>query len=273
MEEIKINNLVKKYHDFTLGPIDIDIPKGMIIGLIGENGAGKTTLIKALLNIINIDEGTITGIDNNDVGIVLDDAFLPNNLKVKDVATIMQGLFPNWDKNLFKTYLTKFKLNPNLVLKELSKGMHKKLEIACSLAHQSKILVLDEPTSGLDPIIRNEVMEIFQDFMEDEDHTIILSTHITSDLDAIADKIICIDNGKIILNETKDNIENYGIIKCDSKSFNKINKEDIIRYKQNKYDYEILISNRSKLNKKYKDMVIDKATIEDIMVLLVKGEK
>lgn len=152
--------------------------------------------------------------------------------------------------------------------------MRKKLEIATALSHKPKLLILDEPTSGLDPVVRDDILDIFLDFIKDEEHTILLSTHITSDLEHIADEIIFIDSGKVILNENKDELlDNYGILKCDKESFENISKDDIISYKKNKYNYEILIKNKNKMKKKYKDSVIDKITLEELMVLVIKGEK
>ena len=152
--------------------------------------------------------------------------------------------------------------------------MRKKLEIATALAHHPKLLILDEPTSGLDPVVRDDILEVFLNFIKDENHTILLSTHITSDLEHIADKIIFIDKGQILLYEDKDELlDNYGILKCDIDAFDKISKEDIISYKKNKYNYEILVNDRNKLSKKYKNLIIDKITIDELMVLIIKGEK
>ena len=152
--------------------------------------------------------------------------------------------------------------------------MRKKLEIAVALAHHPKLLILDEPTSGLDPVIRNDILDIFLDFIQDENHSILLSTHITSDLEHIADKIIFIDKGKVVLNEDSDELlDNYRILKCDIDKFDDISKEDIIRYKKNKYNYDVLVENRNKMSKKYKDCIIDKITLEDLMVLIIKGVK
>ena len=152
--------------------------------------------------------------------------------------------------------------------------MRKKLEIVTALSHHPKLLILDEPTSGLDPVVRNDILEIFLDFIRDEEYTILFSTHITSDLEHIADKIVFIDNGKVILNENKDELlDNYGALKCSIDSSSKIDKDDIIRYKKNKYNYEILVSDRNKISKKYKDCVVDKITLEDLMILVIKGEK
>ena len=282
---IEIRKLKKKYdNNFELGEINLDIPSGYVIGLIGENGAGKTTLIKSILNIINTDTGEIK-IFNKDnkkydyltkenVGAVLDDMFFPEILTANDINIIMKGIYKNWDEKLFYKYLDDFKLTNNKKIKELSKGMRKKLEIATSLAHHPKLLILDEPTSGLDPVVRDDILDIFLKFIKDEEHTILLSTHITSDLEHIADKIVFVDKGQIILNESKDELlDNYGILKCDIDSFNKISKEDIVSYKKNKYNYEILISDKDKMKKKYKDYIIDKITLDELMILIIKGEK
>lgn len=282
---IEIKDLKKKYDEnFELGKIDITIPKGVIVGLIGENGAGKTTLIKSILNIIKIDSGEIKifGSDykkdeNNikeDIGVVLDNMFFPEILNAKDINTTMRNIYLNWDSDLYFSYLKEFELPSDKPLKSMSKGMRKKLEIATALSHKPKLLILDEPTSGLDPVVRNEILEIFQKFIEDEGHSILLSTHITSDLEHIADEIIFIDKGKIVLQKSKDEIlDNYGILKCDIDYFSNIDKDDIITYKKTKYAYEILVNDKIKAIKKYKDCVIDNITLEDLMVLVIKGEK
>ena len=282
---IEIRNLVKNYSDkFTLGEINLDIPSGIIIGLIGENGAGKTTLIKSILNIIRLDKGNIKifGKDikineseiKENIGVVLDNMFFPELLMPKDINSIMKDVYKNWDEQLFNKYLSEFKLKNNQSIKSMSKGMRKKLEIATALSHHPKLLILDEPTSGLDPVVRNEVLDIFLDFIQDEEHTILLSTHITSDLEHIADKIIFINQGKVVLDQSRDDLlDNYGILKCDVDKFDTISKDDIIAYKKNKYDYEILVNDINKIKKKYKDFIVDKITLEELMVLMIKGEK
>ena len=282
---IEIRNLVKNYGDkFTLGEINLDIPSGIIIGLIGENGAGKTTLIKSILNIIRSDKGNIKIFEKEvkkneceikeNIGVVLDNMFFPELLMPKDINSIMKDVYKNWDEQLFNKYLSEFKLKNNQSIKSMSKGMRKKLEIATALSHHPKLLILDEPTSGLDPVVRNEVLDIFLDFIQDEEHTILLSTHITSDLEHIADKIIFINQGKVVLDQSRDDLlDNYGILKCDVDKFDTISKDDIIAYKKNKYDYEILINDINKIRKKYKDFIVDKITLEELMVLMIKGEK
>ncbi len=281
---IEINNLTKKYPKFNLDVKELEIPSGVIVGLIGENGAGKTTLIKSILSIIKKDSGSIKIFDKDlikeentikeDIGVVLDDMFFPEILNAKDIDTVMKDSFKNWDSEMFFNYLNEFAILPNKKIKELSKGMRKKLEIATSLSHHPKLLILDEPTSGLDPVVRNEVLDIFLDFIKDEEHTILLSTHITSDLEHIADRIVFIDSGSIVMNSSRDDlIDNYGILKCSLEYFPNIDKEDIIKYKKNRYDVEALVANRDKISKKYKNCVVDKITLEELMVLMIKGEK
>jgi len=281
---IEIKNVTKDYDNFSLKNINLNIPSGSIVGLIGENGAGKTTLIKSLLSIVKINDGSIKlfnkdiKLDDNsikeDIGVVLDNCFFPELLNASDVSTIMANIYKTWDNNLYNKYLKDFDIPTRQAIKTFSKGMRKKLEIATALAHKPKLLILDEPTSGLDPVVRTEILDIFLNFIQDENHTILLSTHITSDLEHIADYIVFIDNGSIILNDSRDAIlDNYGVLKVEENDFNKVDKDDIIKYKKNRYNYEILVDNRDKISKKYKSMVVDKATLEDIMVLNIKGVK
>lgn len=283
MNAIEIKGLVKKYDEkFQLGKLDLTVPKGVIVGLIGENGAGKTTLLKAILNIIQTDEGTIkiNGRDNHEektkenIGVVLDNMFFPELLTAKDIELAMRGIAKNWDTELYYNYLKEFSLPVDKPLKALSKGMRKKLEIATALSHHPDILILDEATSGLDPVIRNEILDIFLNFIQDENHTIILSTHITSDLEHVADKIVFIDQGKIVLDKDREElIDHYGILKCDPDKMDQVKKEDYICYKKNKYDVEFLVADRDKTRKKYSDFVVDKMTLEELMLLMIKGVK
>lgn len=281
---IEVKDLEKRYSDFSLKIDKLNIPSGVILGLIGENGAGKTTLIKLILNIINKDSGKIKIFNKDseeqelqikdDIGVVLDNTFFPEILNSKNIDSIMKDIYRNWDSKLFYKYLKDFGIKDKQILKTMSKGMRKKVEIATALSHYPKLLILDEATSGLDPIVRNEVLDLFLDFIKDDDHTIILSTHITSDLEHIADYIVFINKGKIVLEKQKDEIiDNYGILKCNIDDFNKIDENDIISFKKNKYNYEILVDNKEICKRKYKDFVIDKITLEDLMLLIIKGGK
>ena len=285
MENIlEVKNLCKKYNEFELQNINITLPKGMIMGFIGENGAGKTTTIKAILDIIKNYTGEIKifGLDNKkddkkikeDIGVVLDDMFFPEILTPNDINTVMKDIYKNWDSKLYFKYLTDFSLPTDKAIKTLSKGMRKKLEIATAISHHPKLLILDEPTAGLDPIARNEVIDIFQDFIQNEECSIFISSHITTDLEHIADYITFINNGKILLEKTREELlEDYGIVKCSKGDFEKIDKKDFIKYKKSKYEYEILVENRKAFNKKYDINTIDKITLEELMVLMIKGEK
>lgn len=286
MENIlEIKNLSKKYNGFELKNVNIELPKGMIMGFIGENGAGKTTTIKSILNIINRDSGEIKifGLDNKenerkikeDIGVVLDDSFLSEYLNPSDINKIMKNIYKNWDEKLYFKYIEDFKLPKEKISKEYSSGMKMKLKIATAISHNPKLLILDEPTSGLDPVVRNEILDIFRNYIEeDETRSIFISTHITTDLEHISDYIVFIKNGEIIFNlPTIELLENYGIIKCSKEDFSKIDEQDYIRFKQEKYQYEVLTDNKENIIKKYDITTIDKPSIEDIMLLYVKGEK
>ena len=284
MNAIEIKSIKKTYKDFKLDISNFKVQNGTITGLIGENGAGKTTLIKSILGIIKSDCNNLKIFNKDykenendikeDIGLVLDNAFFPELLNAKDINTIMKGIYKNWDEKLFFKYVKDLNLKDNKEIKSLSCGMKKKLEIITALSHHPKLLILDEPTSGLDPVARGEVLDILLKFIKDEHHTVLLSTHITTDLEHIADQIIFIDDGKIILDEQKDNIINdYGILKCEHSYFDKVSKNDVLAYKKNKYNTDVLIKDKEKIKKKYKDVVIDNVTLEDLMILMIKGDK
>lgn len=281
---IKVKNLNKKYEGFELKNISFEIPEGSIVGLIGENGAGKTTTIKSILNIIKSEgEIQVFGKDirqnekeiKSKLGVVLDDSFLSEYLTPKKINSIMKDFYNTWDKKLFEKYIKIFKLPENKMIKDFSSGMKMKLKIATAISHKPQILILDEPTSGLDPIVRNEILDIFRQFIaEDETRSILVSTHITTDLEHISDYIMFIKNGEITLNlPTSEILENYGIVKCDEKDFSKISKEDYEYYRKEKYQYEVLVKNKKMIKSKYGISTIDKASIEDIMLFYIKGEK
>ena len=281
---LEVNNLCKNYNNFALKNINFTLPKGMIMGFIGENGAGKTTTIKAILNLIkkNAGEIKIFGLDNikneqkikEDIGVVLDESFFPEILTPKDINKIMKNIYHNWDTNLFEKYLQQFSLDINQKIKTYSKGMKKKLEIITAISHHPKLLILDEPTSGLDPIARKEILDLFQNFIQDEENSILFSTHITTDLESIADYITFINEGEIKLTTTCDEIlNNYGIVKCNQETFLKIAKTDYLKFIKNKYDYELLVANKDNFKRKYDNIIIDKITLDELMFLMIKGEK
>ena len=281
---IEVRQMTKTYPAFRLDRVDLCVPKGSIVGLIGENGAGKTTLIKGMLGLIHPEEGEVLifGKDTQtsmkeikkDIGVVLDGSFFMELLKVQAIDTVMKGIYDKWDTALFYDYLERFGIDPSKKIKELSKGMQKKLEILTALSHHPKLLILDEPTSGLDPVVRNEILDIFQDFILDEECSILLSTHITSDLEHIADYLAFIDNGHMIFFETRDKVlDSYGILKCDQQQFERLEPSDVIRYRRNRYNYEVLVNDRHSIRRTYRDAVIEKITIENLMLLYIKGEE
>lgn len=281
---IEVNNLSKKYDSFELNNINFTVPKGSIVGFVGENGAGKTTTIKSILNITNA-SGDIRILGKNikqyekeikqNIGVVLDDSFLSDYLTAKQINLIMKDIYKEWNENKYINYLKQFNLPTNKLLKDYSSGMKMKLKIATAISHNPKLLILDEPTSGLDPVVRNEILDIFRSYIEeDETRSIFISTHITTDLEHISDYIIFIENGKIIFNiPTAELLENYGIIKCSKEDFLNIDKQDYIRFKKEKYQYEVLTDNKENIIKKYNITTIDRPSIEDIMLLYIKGEK
>jgi ABC-2 type transport system ATP-binding protein len=275
---IEVKNLNKSFKDFSLNDINISIPKGKIVGLIGENGAGKTTLIKCIMNVMNRDTGDIKIFNDklndnmkNDIGIIFDDSFMIENYTLKDINLISKGIYKNWDEEMYYNYLNSFKINKNKQFKYLSTGMKKKIEIAVALSHHPKLLILDEPTSGLDPIIRSEVLDMFVEFVQNKENSILLSTHITSDLEHIADDIIFISNGSIIFDKPLKEIkENYILLELTKEEYKKFNKKHIIRYKENRLDYQVLIS-KENMNKSYEKYIKNITTLDDIMLLYIRG--
>ena len=281
---IELQNVSKKYKDFELKNVSFCVPEGCIVGLIGENGAGKTTTIKSILNITKADGVVkIFGKDNKkeeskikeQIGVVLDDSFLSDYLTAKQIHSIMKDVYKTWDENKFFQLLKQFQLPTDKMIKDFSSGMKMKLKIATAIAHNPKLLILDEPTSGLDPVVRNEILDIFRNYIEeDATRSILLSTHITTDLEHISDYIVFMEKGKILFHlPTNELLENFGIIKCGKEDFSRLEEKDYINYKKEKYQYEILTADKSNIRKKYNITTIDKPSIEDIMLLYIKGEK
>lgn len=281
---IEINNLNKNYSSFQLKDVSFSVPSGSIVGFVGENGAGKTTTIKLILNEIRRDSGSIRifGMDNiqderkikEKVGVVFDESYFHGEFKSGDISNILKRVFHTWDEPLYQHYLNQFKLPKDKIIKEYSKGMTMKLSIASALAHKPHLLILDEATSGLDPIIRSDILDILLDFMQDESHAILFSSHITSDLEKIADYITFIHEGKIVFDRSKDDlIDRCGILKCGASDFAKVDKKDLVRWRKNELGYEALVMDREANRRKYSGLVVDNASIDEIMLLYVKGEK
>lgn len=284
MNALEIKNISKTYKNFKLDDVSFVLPCGHIMGLIGENGAGKSTIINCILDIIEKDSGSISVLgqknDKNNVslkeniGVVLDASEVYDNYTVKQVENIMKDVYKQWNHEVYDYYIQKFALPLNKMIKDFSRGMKMKMAITIALSHQPKLLILDEATSGLDPIMRDEILDVFMEFVQDENHAILLSSHISSDLEKIADYIAFIHEGKLILSTSKDElIYEYGLMKCRNDEFDMIDKEDIIRYRIKTYEVEILVKDREKMAKKYPNCIVDPTKLDDIMMLYVKGEQ
>lgn len=281
---LKVSGLSKNYQSFALSDVSFNLPEGTIMGFIGENGAGKTTTIKAILNLIHRDSGSIEifGQDNRhaeksikeNIGVVFSDQNFPDDFRTKDVSAIMRNIYASWDDGLFDHYLNRFALPRNEKLKAFSRGMKMKLLIASALSHHPKLLILDEATSGLDPIVRNEILDIFQEFIQDEHHSIFMSTHITSDLEHIADYITFIHNGRIILSDTKDAlIYEHGIARCNTSQYTSIDPYFILSKRQTEFGIDALVQDVDTFRSHYPDVLMDLPTLEDLMLFYIKGEK
>ncbi|MBS6611163.1 ABC transporter ATP-binding protein [Peptoniphilus lacydonensis] len=279
MNSIEIKNLNKEFKDFELNIKNLEIPKGAVIGLIGENGAGKTTFLKCILDLYKYDgEIKIFGEKVHkesfeEIGAVLSNSFFSDNFKVKDVVDILKVAYKNFDEKMFYDCVNRFKMPKNKKLKELSTGNLMKLKIISAICHKPDLLILDEPTSGLDPVIRDEIIEFLFDYIRNDDRTILFSSHILSDIEKIADYIIYIRDGEIIFYDEKDTlIENYGILKTTEE-----NLEDygdfILRTRKNKYSTEALIKNVDVFKEFYPNEIVDRVNVEDIMIFLSRGAK
>ncbi|MGO1043234.1 ABC transporter ATP-binding protein [Clostridioides difficile] len=279
---LELQGVTKQYKDFKLDNVSFEVPQGSIVGLIGENGAGKSTTINAILGLIVTDKGKVSVFNGKSVnaetkehiGVVFDGSNYPDTLSPKKLGKVFSEIYSEWNQKKYVELLDKFKLPVNKKLKEFSKGMKMKYAISIALSHNSKLLILDEATSGLDPIVRDDILEMFLDFVQDEEHSILVSSHITSDLEKIADYIIFIYEGKVLFSMPKDELlDNYGIIKCSSSQFKEIDKDDIVAYRKQDYEWQVLISDRKHAERKYSKTMVVPVTIDEIMLMYVKGAK
>jgi ABC-2 type transport system ATP-binding protein len=279
-----VENLTKQYPNFKLDHVSFSIPKGTIMGLIGENGAGKSTTINAILDLIRKDEGIVTfggqelssnpKIIKEDIGVVFDEINFYETLTPNKVGKISAAAYKQWDDTVYNDYLKKFQLESDKEIKTFSKGMKMKLCIAVALSHKPKLLILDEATSGLDPVMRDDVLDVFLDFVQDENHSILMSSHITTDLEKVADYITFIHEGKVLFSKPKDELRyNYGIIRCGTAFFEAVDQSEILAYRKRDYQWDLLVSDKEKARREHKTVVVDDASIDDIFLLYVKGEQ
>lgn len=281
---LQINGLTKEYPGFKLDHVSFTLPCGTIMGLIGENGAGKSTTINAVLDLIRKDEGNILfwgkELSQNprqlkeDIGVVFDGINFYETLTPVKVGKISAAAYRQWDPAAYKGFLDQFQLPADKEIKTFSKGMKMKLSIAAALSHHPKLLILDEATSGLDPVMRDDILDVFLDFIQDETHSILMSSHITTDLEKVADYITFIHQGKIVFSRPKDElIYNYGILRCGAEDFHRLDPADILAWRKNDYQWDVLVEDKNKAMSRYRSIVIDNPSIDDILLLYVKGEQ
>ena len=281
---IEIKGVTKKYDGFTLNNVSFTVPKGSIMGFIGQNGAGKTTTIRSLLNIIKTDSGEIKllGLDHikdeyaikERIAVVFDELPFHDSFTGIALSKMFAGLYGAWDEKNFFALCDRFGLPTKKKLGKFSKGMKMKMQIATALSHNAELLIMDEATTGLDPVVRNEILDMFREYLMEGDRSILMSSHITSDLEKIADCVTFIDKGKILLTGYKDDIlDSHGVIKCTKAEYKEIAPDDIISARINDFGAELLTADRTGAVKKYSGVTIEKTTLEEIMLFYVNRDK
>ena len=281
-DALVVQGLTKRYPEFLLDHISFRVPRGTIVGLIGENGAGKSTTLKAILQLIRKDAGAVmilgkeeADIDfemRNRIGVVFDGNNFPQSMTPKQLGHLLATVYVAWDDQQYQQMLETFSLPADRKIQKLSKGMQMKLSIAVALSHQAELLILDEATAGLDPIVRDDLLDMLLDFIQDETHAVLLSSHITSDLEKIADSIVFLHEGKVIFEKPKDELRyQYGVLKCGKQQFDALDPADWIAYRKQDYEWQVLVENRVAAERKYPKAIVDPATIDEIMLLYIKG--
>ena len=279
LNAIEIKGLVKEYPGFRLDGLDLALPSGSIMGLVGENGAGKSTTIKLIMNAVRKDSGTVSvlGTDHqsasfhdvkNDIGVVLDEAYYPEILNANDVGSIMANTYHNWEPDTYQGYLQRFGLPRNKAFRDYSRGMRMKLAIAVALSHQAKLLILDEATSGLDPMVRDEILDIFNEYTRQEDRSILLSSHIVSDLEKICDYIAFLHKGKLVLCEEKDRLlEEYALVRLSHQRLTDLPEGSVVGVENDPYGVRALVRRDMVPH----DLPLEHTNLEDIILFLAKG--
>lgn len=281
---IEIDHLTKHYPDFTLNDITLHIPSGSIVGVIGENGAGKSTLIRSMLGIIHCDAQHLQYFGQSfrenekeikeQIAVIFDHTHFNQKFTPKFIGSLMSRTYRNWNMETYQNYLSHFHIPPTKRLEKFSRGMKMKLEFAIAFSHDARLLILDEATSGLDSIVRDDVLSMIRTFTEEEDHTVLMSSHITSDLDKIADYIAYIHEGRLVFMKSCEEIqEDHGVIHAGKDLLTALNSEDVIAYIKEPYSYSILISHRSSIQQTFPDLEIQRPSVEELMLFYAKGEK
>lgn len=271
---ICIRGLCKHYEDFSLENLDLTVPTGTIVGFVGENGAGKTTTLKAIFGAIRTDGGSIEvlgctdpdRLDKSQIGVVMEDSFFYETLTPRQVNSIMKSLQPGWDSAEFARLLHNYQLPEKKLIKDMSKGMRMKFRLATALAHKPKLLILDEATSGLDPVVRGEVLDYLRDYIQDENHSVLMSSHITSDLEKVADSIAYLHKGRLLFQMERDELlEKYGVLRCSPEQLEVLDNRLKVATRETGFTCETLVNDAAAARWALPDAVIDRASIEDIM--------
>ena len=281
---LEIRHLSKDYGTFRLEDVSFSLPRGVIMGLIGENGAGKSTTINCILGEVQKSGGEITLFgqaqtasekENKDrIGVVFDENHFPDLFTPKELGQVMAGVYSHWDWAAYHAFLARFSLREDQKIKDFSKGMKVKLAFAVALSHGAELLILDEATSGLDPIVRDEVLDLLLDFVQDERHGVLVSSHITSDLEKVADYIVFLHQGRVVFCKPKDELRyRYGVLRCGQAQFADLDPADMVACRRQDYEWEVLVADRDAARRKYPKAVVDPATMDEIMLLYVKGER
>lgn len=279
---IEIKGLCKHYDGFSLREMDLAVPRGSIMGFVGQNGAGKTTTIRAILNLISKDAGEIRvlGMDHVEqenaikerVAVIFDEIPFHDALTPRQLSQVLQGIYSRWQPQVYTEYLERFGLPQNKKIGQLSKGMKMKLQIAAALSHQAELLIMDEATAGLDPVVRSEMLRVFLEYMQDERHSILMSSHITSDLEKIADSVTYIHQGRILLSGYKDDIlDRHGLLKCKNADLELVEPQDCVSTHRTEYGADVLVSDRQLCRHKYPELLLEPATLDEILLYYVRA--
>lgn len=281
---LTVSGLTKKYKAFTLSDLSFEVPRGTIVGLIGENGAGKSTTLSSVLGLIHKDQGEISVLGSpveelqpevrEKIGVVFDGTNFSEELTPQKLNKVLKGIYNSWDEEYFFALLEKLSLPAAKKIKSFSKGMKAKLSIAAAFAHHPELLILDEATSGLDPVVRDDILDMFLDFVQDEEHAVLVSSHITSDLEKVADYIAFLHQGRLMLTASKDDlVYRYAVLRCKESQFHALEPADMLAYRKRDYQIDVLVADKKMAERKYKGVIADHVSIDEIMLLLVKGER
>lgn len=278
---LQVKEIYKQYPQFSLDKISFELPEGAIMGLIGENGAGKSTTMRIILGMAQADSGSVSifgheGVTEQDraqIGVVFDELPFNQTLFVSHLGKVMQGIYPNWDQQAYEEYLARFRLPDKKELKDFSRGMKMKLSLAVAMSHHARLLILDEPTSGLDPVVRAEILDLFLEFISDGKRSILVSSHMTGDLERIADYITLIHQGKVLLSKNKDElIYGYGIARADRQTLAAVDSSLVEAIQDGPYGSQALINDRARFEREYPDILLDRLNLDEMMVMLCRGE-